>query len=249
MGLRALRCALALWVQEARWMAGASALFFAAAAILVGAGVLSLRSTPFLAPLLFLPLWSLAAFLVRAVGQLERGERVSRRNWRHWFRDGWKARAGMGAFWALSLAAVVATLALGSRGQALPAWALALSVGALAWISAAALLSLGLDVPLEQESGAAQKAGLLAAPAFLPSTLLTLGLAAWCSGAAFWLDLGGSRWIKPLLYAPVIFAPLITPSFFAAYLYYLAQGIKDRSQGKEPLAGAPTLGEIFRPWR
>jgi hypothetical protein len=249
MGLRALRCALALWVQEARWMAAASALFFLAAAILLGAGLLSLRSTPFLAPLLFLPLWSSAAFLVRAVGHLERGERLSKRNWRLWFRDGWKARWGMGAFWALSLTAVGATLVLGSQGQALPTWALALSLGALAWISAAALLSLGLDVPLEQESGAAQKAGLLAAPAFLPSTLLTLALAAWCSGAAFWLDLSGSRWLRPLLYAPVLFAPVLTPSFFAAYLYFLAQGIKDRSQGKEPLPGAPTLGEIFRPWR
>jgi hypothetical protein len=249
MGSRALRCALALWMHEARWMAAASALFFVAAGVLGGLALLGLRGAPLLAPLLFLPLWHLAALLVRSVGQLERGARASKQVWRLWLRDGWRPRLAMGAFWALSLTAVGATVLLRSQGRPVPEWALALSLGGLAWVSSDALTSLGLDVPLEQESGAAQKAGFLAAPAFLPSTLLTLGLAAWCSGAAFWLDLGGSRWIKPLLYAPVLFAPFFTPSFFAAYLYFLAQGIKDRSQGKEPLPGAPTLGEIFRPWR
>ncbi len=102
--------------------------------------------------------------------------------------------------------------------------------------------------PEGQPWWAAAWAGLLAAVAFLPAALAAIGLLSWLGG--FW-----ALWLGPnfrgagFFWAPLLLAPFFTPSFYAAYLYYLAQGIKDRSQGRPPLDQAPTLKEILKPWR
>ena len=235
---RALLSALGLWAREPKDALLANLAFVALAALLGSAA--GMLPQALIWPARIAAWNALFLGLLRAMRNLERG-----------------SEEGSGA-WPAQLLGVI-TDSLPSTALALGAYALASAaangapfgaglVGLAAWMGLGALLSLGLAAPLGQTWWAAAWAGLLAAVAFLPVALAAALIASWLGG--FWaLWFGAQHRGAAFLWAPLLLAPVFTPSFYAAYLYFLAQGIKDRSQGRRALEGAPTLKEILRPWR
>ncbi len=247
---KALRSALGLWAREPKVMllmnvAWALPAFggVALAAFFYRQGSLGTLA----AVTILTVVWMGFSLLVRAVGQLERGQMPTARNFRAWLTDAWAPRLVLGLA-CIEASSVVLSILTRVDSAGWPKLLLALAGAAWLWLALGTLISAGLDAPLEQPPWAAQKAGLMAAVAFLPSAL-ALGLwTAWLSGSLA-LVVERTQWWARLFWAPLILAPVFTPSFYAGYLYFLAQGVKDRSQGKAPLDGAPTIMEILRPWR
>jgi hypothetical protein len=235
---RALLSALGLWSREAKAALLANLGFTAIAALLAW----PLTRLPSMAAWGLGSALSCAFFLslIRVLRGLDRGEGLSLRAW-----AGGLKGSGADAFPSALL--LMGTLAAGSAAAGGAPFGAGL-FGLAVWLGLGALLSLGLAAPEGQPWWAAAWAGLLAAVAFLPAALAAVALLSWLGG--FW-----ALWLGPdfrgagFFWAPLLLAPFFTPSFYAAYLYYLAQGIKDRSQGKRPLDQAPTLKEILKPWR
>lgn len=247
---KALRSALGLWAREPKAMMLLNAAWALPAFMGAALAAFFHRQGSFgiLAAVAILTMvWMGFSLLVRAVGQLERGERPLLRNLRAWSADAWAPRLVLGLA-CIEASSVLLSILARVDAAGWPKGALVLAGAAWLWLMLGTLMSAGLDAPLEQPPWAAQKAGLMAAVAFLPSAL-ALGLwTAWLSGSLA-LVVERTQWWARLFWAPLILAPVFTPSFYAAYLYFLAQGVKDRSQGRAPLEGAPTIMEILRPWR
>ena len=253
MTARALLSALGLWIRNPKGMLILNlAWFFLAFAVFLLTSLLPdslIAGGSLRAGFIAFELWLLFCLLVRATYHLDAGQKLSWKVTWEWFKDGWVPRFVLALVWILCGLSVLSRFAslngliLDSRLKLL----LGAGIAAWLWISLAALLSAGLDAPLDQPSAAPQKAGFLAAIAFLPSALVAAALGTWFSG--LWGFVVGTKGMgTALLWAPLVLAPLFTPTFYAAYLYYLAQGIKDRSQGRRPLDQAPTFKELLRPW-
>lgn len=249
---RALRSALGLWFREPKAMllmnigwALPAYMGLALAANVFRSGQGSYG--PWVAIPLLLAVWMAFSLLVRAIGQIDRGQRPTWSAARIWLQDAWAPRLVLGLVW-IEITYVLASALMHDGLSALPKAALALGLAAWTWLSLGLLFSTGLDARLEQAPWAAQKAGLMAAVAFLPASIALVFWTLWLGGPlAFVAE--RTQWWARFLWAPLILAPVFTPSFYAAYLYFLAQAVKDRSQGKPPLEGAPTLKEILLPWR
>jgi hypothetical protein len=238
MSKAALLSALGLWAREPRALLLVNLLFAALLALALLAA--ALLSAPVSWALGLLLATALFLGLIRVLRGLDQGRLPG---WQLW------GRQFLGSLVSSLPSGLLALAALGLAAAAFQGAPLGPLLVALAlWLGLGALLSLGLAAPSGQAWWAAAWAGLLAAVAFLPSALLAALLLSWLGG--FWaLWLGARHWGAGLCWAPLLLAPFFTPSFYAAYLYYLAQGIKDRSQGRPPLEGAPTLKEILKPWR
>ncbi len=250
---RALRSALGLWAREPKALVLLNLAWACLAYLGLGLGAKLLQASSgqgllqVVAIALFLLVWLAFCWMLRAIAQIDRGQRLTRSSAKDWLKDAWAPRLIFGLAWIEISWVLGSTLLRGDLGG-LPKIPLGLGFAAWLWGSLGALLGAGLDAPLEQPAWAAQKAGVMAAVAFLPTAL---GLALWTLFLAGPLALLSERaqWWSRILWIPLILSPFFTPSFYAAYLYYLAQGIKDQSQGRPPLEGAPSIKEILRPWR
>lgn len=253
MTAKALLSALGLWTRQPKAMLLLNLAWAAVAYAGIGAGAKILgTSTPnaltqITAIALLLIVWLAFCWMLRAIAQMDRGQRFDAAAARLWLRDAWAPRFVFGLAW-IEASLVLGGLLLRSDRAGLPRAFFGLGVAAWAWWTLGALLSAGLDAPLEQPPWAAQKSGLLAAVAFLPTSLALAAVTVYMGGPVAILA-ERSQWWSRIFWIPLIAAPVFTPSFYAAYVYYLAQGIKDKAQGRQPLEGAPTIKEIMRPWR
>lgn len=250
---RALLSALGLWTRQPKAMLLLNLAWAAVAYAGIGSAAKLLNApapnglTRLLAIALLLAVWMAFSWMLRAIAQMDRGRRFHAGAAWLWLKDAWAPRLVFALAW-IEASLVLGSLLLRNDWAGLPKAAFGLGVAAWAWWTLGALLSAGLDAPLEQPAWAAQKSGLLAAVAFLPTSLALAALTIYLGGPVAILADRGHWWAR-LFWIPLIAAPVFTPSFYAAYVYFLAQGIKDKAQGRQPLEGAPTIKEIMRPWR
>ena len=253
MTAKALLSALGLWTRQPKamlflnlaWAVVAYAGIGSAAKLLNLAAPTGL--TQIVAIALLLTVWLAFSWMLRAIAQMDRGQRFSVSAARTWWKDAWAPRLVFALAW-IEASLVLGSYLLRSDLAGLPKPFFGLGVAAWVWWTLGALLSAGLDAPLDQPPWAAQKSGLLAAVAFLPTSLALAAVTIYVSGPVAILA-DRAQWWSRLFWIPLIAAPVFTPSFYAAYVYFLAQGIKDKAQGRQPLEGAPTIKEIMRPWR